>query len=231
MQFAGAGWGGSRATERVCNVHRSPSPYTGMPKIDRAFRSYFIPEIGPRGGAGVPPAPPRAYLSFDASPTSRATQDPLFKGKGRLHHNPHPLIHPYAPRRPTPTGAVGPRSSSAGPEARASSPHTRERSRAALPSRARLLLRRLPRLRVGALARAPDAQKEIRWRQGRRRCANGHISAALAHPSWSRLVSASASGGGSFHCRQCASACATAASSAFASRAATSAAARRMDAR
>ena len=223
MQFAGAGWGGSRATERVCNVHRSPSPYTGMPKIDRAFRSYFIPESDRAGG--------QVSLRLPASrPRSVKRHRTLFSRGRAVSTTIHILLYIPTPR-PTPTGAVGPRSSSAGPEARASSPHTRERSRAALPSRARLLLRRLPRLRVGALARAPDAQKEIRWRQGRRRCANGHISAALAHPSWSRLVSASASGGGSFHCRQCASACATAASSAFASRAATSAAARRMDAR
>ena len=132
MQFAGAGWGGSRATERVCNVHRSPSPYTGMPKIDRAFRSYFIPEIGPRGGAGVPPAPPRAsYLTLLLLLGRHRTLFSRGRAVSTTIHillyiptphaaqpQPEPLAHAQAARGQRPEQAHPTRESAAGPPSR-----------------------------------------------------------------------------------------------------------------
>lgn len=129
MQFAGAGWGGSRATERVCNVHRSPSPYTGMPKIDRAFRSDFIPEIRPRGGRC-----PSASLDALSLSRGRGRHRTLFS-RGRavsttIHillyiptphaaqPQPEPLAHAQAVRGQRPEQAHPTRESAAGPPSR-----------------------------------------------------------------------------------------------------------------
>ena len=130
MQFAGGqapGPGcGSRATERVCNVHRSPSPYTGMPKIDRAFRSDFIPEIRPRGGR-CPSASRLTLVSLSGDRTlfsrGRAVSTTIhillyIPTPHAAQPQPEPLAHAQAARGQRPEQAHPTRESAAGPPSR-----------------------------------------------------------------------------------------------------------------